>query len=680
MSQHIPLHRSLKGRLGGIALALALILLALVAVSRYALSRSHATVRGMESAGRGRVLGSKLLFLVDSLPGKDDSSAALVRQSLDATMSELNDRFQEQARADGDTATTEQNRENRELWSQRIVPELTRVAAGDALGPTQRVALRANLESLVAGIDEQILLAQGSADAQYARWTNLLLVLAALAVAVLLLAAWGVWSITRRIRGLADTADRIARGDLELSARVAGQDELATLGGAFDSMTANLRATIGKAIDERTRTQAILNSTADGIMTLDEEGTLKSLNEAAQAMFGYRPEEVVGGSAARLAPALYQEGSGAYEDRELRSGETHVLAEECIVSGIRRDGSKFPLALRVSEMSYRGERLYIATVQDVTERRRAEEERERLFDGIREAVSRLSAASAEILASTTQQATGAQEQAAAVTETVVTVDEVAQTASQAAEHAKVVAESARRVDEVGRAGRKSIEDSIASMNSLREQVESVAENILELAERAQAIGEIIATVHEIAERTNLLALNAAIEASRAGEQGRGFAVVAGEVKALAEQSKKATGQVRQILGEIQRATNTAVLSTEQGTKAVAEAAAVVGRADETIRALAEMLTASARAAAQIVASVGQQATGTSQINEAMKSIDLATKQSLASTRQAEQSARDLNLLGQALRAMIEGNGQSLGSNGGHVAAKRDVFAAAKGNS
>jgi methyl-accepting chemotaxis protein len=277
---------------------------------------------------------------------------------------------------------------------------------------------------------------------------------------------------------------------------------------------------------------------------------------------------------------------------------------------------------------------------------------------VRDAVQRLSAASAEILASTTEQAAGAQQQAASVTQTVVTVDEVTKTANQAAEHAKAVAESARRVDEVGRAGRKSIEDAIASMDTLREQVEAVAENILELAERAQAIGEIIATVHEIAERTNLLALNAAIEASRAGEHGRGFAVVAGEVKALAEQSKKATGQVKQILGQIQQATNTAVLSTEQGTKAVAEAAAVVAHADETIRALAEMLTASARAAAQIVASVGQQATGTSQINESMKSIELATRQSLAATRQAEQAARDLNLLGQGLRAMVEGNGDA----------------------
>src|SRR5436309_9556961 len=109
------------------------------------------------------------------------------------------------------------------------------------------------------------------------------------------------------------------------------------------------------------------------------------------------------------------------------------------------------------------------------------------------------------------------------------------------------------------------------MEWVKEKVEATAENILTLAEQAQAIGNIIAAVNDIAEQTNLLALNAAIEASRAGEHGKGFTVVAGEVKALADQSKKATGQVRQILGEIQKATNTAVLSTEAVTKGVAAA-------------------------------------------------------------------------------------------------------------
>jgi methyl-accepting chemotaxis protein len=273
---------------------------------------------------------------------------------------------------------------------------------------------------------------------------------------------------------------------------------------------------------------------------------------------------------------------------------------------------------------------------------------------LREAVTRLASASAEILASTTQQAAGAQEQAAAVAQTVTTVDEVTQTADQAAQRARGVGDAVQRTQEVGKAGRRTVEDSIASLGTVQEQVESTAENILALAEQAQAIGEIIALVNDIAEQTNLLALNAAIEASRAGEHGKGFAVVAGEVKALADQSKKATAQVRQILGEIQKATNTAVLSTEEVTKGVAASGKVAGQAGDAIRALAEALAEAAQAVAHIMASSGQQATGMAQIHQAMRNIDQVSKQNLAATRQAEQAAQNLNALGTRLAGLIAG--------------------------
>jgi methyl-accepting chemotaxis protein len=282
---------------------------------------------------------------------------------------------------------------------------------------------------------------------------------------------------------------------------------------------------------------------------------------------------------------------------------------------------------------------------------RMTEKRQQAVEAIQEAVGRLASASAEILASTTQQAAGAQEQATAVAQTVATVDEVIQTAEQAAQRARGVGEAVTRTLEVGQAGRRSVEDSIASLAALREQVEGTAGNILALAEQAQAIGEIIATVNDIAEQTNLLALNAAIEASRAGEHGRGFAVVAGEVKALADQSKRATGQVRQILGEVQRATNAAVLSTEEVTKGVASASKVADQAGGTIRTLAETLGQAAQASAQIVASAGQQATGIAQVHQAMRNIDQVARQNLAAMRQAEQAAQNLNALGTQLAGL-----------------------------
>ncbi len=286
-------------------------------------------------------------------------------------------------------------------------------------------------------------------------------------------------------------------------------------------------------------------------------------------------------------------------------------------------------------------------VSNQTERH-ARAQVERLLASTREAVGRLSSTSAEILASTTQQAAGAEQQAAALAETGAIIDEVTQTAAQAAEQARGVGAAVQRTAEIGVTGRKTVEDSVQAMGTLKEQVESTAETIVTLAEQAQSIGEIIATVNELAEQTNLLALNAAIEAARAGENGKGFAVVAGEIKTLADQSKKATAQVRQILGEIQKATNAAVLSTEAVTKGVGAAADVSAQAGANIATLTETLARAAQAASQIVAAVGQQANGMTQIHDAMRNIDQVARQTLAATRQTEQAAQNLNALGTEL--------------------------------
>jgi methyl-accepting chemotaxis protein len=273
---------------------------------------------------------------------------------------------------------------------------------------------------------------------------------------------------------------------------------------------------------------------------------------------------------------------------------------------------------------------------------------------LRQTSSVLATSAAEILTATTQQASGATESLAAVTETAATVDEVVQTAEQASERARAVASSAQRAAEVGRQGREAVEGSVATMSRIREQVESIGGSIMALAEQAQAIGEIIATVTDFAEQTNLLALNAAIEAARAGEHGRGFGVVAGEVKSLAEQSKSATLRVRQILEEIQRATGTAVMATEQGSKEVAGGVRQVTEAGETIRSLADMIASSAQAAAQIAASAGQQSTGMAQIREAIANVQQAAQQNLAATRETETAARDLNRLGRQLLQLVGG--------------------------
>jgi methyl-accepting chemotaxis protein len=274
---------------------------------------------------------------------------------------------------------------------------------------------------------------------------------------------------------------------------------------------------------------------------------------------------------------------------------------------------------------------------------------EGLLQTIAETASHLVSATNEIVAATTQQAAGAQEQVAAVTETVTTVNEVVQSSEQARERAHAVADFAAQSVRHGRNGKQVVQDSLQAMERVRELVERSAEGTLALAENAQAIGGVIESVTDIAEQTNILALNASIEASRSGQQGQTFRVVATEVKKLAEQSKSAAQNVREMLREVQTATSGLVLVAEECSKGVAVASKVIARADESIAALAETIDTASHAASQIAASAVQQATGTAQIHQAMKQISAVTVQNLSSTRQMEQAARDLNALGGRLR-------------------------------
>lgn len=263
----------------------------------------------------------------------------------------------------------------------------------------------------------------------------------------------------------------------------------------------------------------------------------------------------------------------------------------------------------------------------------------------------IDASGAEVLASTEQQASTAAELAAAVQQTLTTVEELAQTAKETAQRARTVADSAQRSSDTAEVGRRAIGDSVGGMDEVRAQSDHVARSILSLAERARDISDIVDVVQDIADQTHLLALNASIEAARAGEHGRGFAVVAGEVRALAEESRTSTTQIGSILGEIQDATNTAVMTTERGTESVSSGAALVASAGETIEELSELISAATLAAEQIAGSAGQQATATAQITDAMRDVRTAIDQSAASARQSETAARDLERVARELKGL-----------------------------
>ena len=271
---------------------------------------------------------------------------------------------------------------------------------------------------------------------------------------------------------------------------------------------------------------------------------------------------------------------------------------------------------------------------------------------ILDGVGVLASSAGEISTTVSQLAASATETASSVSETTSTVEEVKKTAELAREKSRSVAEGARETSRIAQSGEETVRAPVESMARIREQVDSVAASMVILSEQSQAIGMIIASVDDIAEQSNLLAVNAAIEAAKAGEHGKGFSVVAQEVKNLAEQSKQATAQVRTILNDIQRATSTAVMATEQAGNAVNGGASQSARTGEAIQALARNIQSAAEASAQIAVSAQQQFAGVDQVTIAMENIKQASEQNVEGTRQMELAARNLDMLGRRLKELV----------------------------
>ena len=264
-------------------------------------------------------------------------------------------------------------------------------------------------------------------------------------------------------------------------------------------------------------------------------------------------------------------------------------------------------------------------------------------------IESLSAATNQILTSLTMFDESATEQLAAVDETRVILDQIRIKTGDALSRAQSVIDAARVASDIGEDGRGSVKSILESMLSLRQKVQAIAQDILALSEQTQQIGEITAAVNDIADQSKLLALNATIEAAKAGEQGKGFAVVAAEVRNLAEQSKMSNAKVRQILGDIQKATNTAVLATEQGTKGVEAGMSLAERAGEVISKLTDTVGQSTVQIENYLGSSRQTSQDIDQITIAIREISDSTRSFVNGARQARDAAKELENLASRLK-------------------------------
>jgi methyl-accepting chemotaxis protein len=249
-------------------------------------------------------------------------------------------------------------------------------------------------------------------------------------------------------------------------------------------------------------------------------------------------------------------------------------------------------------------------------------------NAVGEIVETVSSASTELEASATT-LTSTAERAQELATMVAAASEEASTNVQSV--ASATEEMASSVNEISR----QVQESARMAGEAVEQARATNDRVGELSKAAARIGDVVELINTIAGQTNLLALNATIEAARAGESGRGFAVVASEVKALAEQTAKATGEIGLQVSGIQAA-------TQQSVNAIKEISGTIEKLSEISSTIAAAVEEQGAATQEISRNVQQAAQGTQQVSANISDVQRGASETGSASSQVLSAAKSLS--------------------------------------
>jgi twitching motility protein PilJ len=253
----------------------------------------------------------------------------------------------------------------------------------------------------------------------------------------------------------------------------------------------------------------------------------------------------------------------------------------------------------------------------------------------------------ELLSATQKQAAEIRGAGGAVELMTKSIQEVDSSAAQSSE-------VARRTLEITEQGTRAVQNSVSSMDSIREQIQDTSKRIKRLGESSQEIGEIVDLISDITEQTNVLALNAAIQAASAGEAGRGFAVVAEEVQRLAERSAEATKQIGMLVKTIQSDTHDAVVAMEKSTQGVVDGARLSDMAGQALHEIETSTRELTDLVNSISVSTQVQTDMASEVANVMNDILKITEQTSQSTQRTNTSVAQLESLASELNSSVSG--------------------------
>ncbi|MBS0017893.1 MAG: CHASE3 domain-containing protein [Arthrospira sp. SH-MAG29] len=275
-----------------------------------------------------------------------------------------------------------------------------------------------------------------------------------------------------------------------------------------------------------------------------------------------------------------------------------------------------------------------------------------IMSPIQQVTQVIATSSAEIAVATEQQQRLAGHQAVSINQTTNAIEQISEGAKQSAEDADHALGGAQQVLDISENGNKVVEQNLASIVELNNNVANISEQIEVLRQHTGEISTVSNLVSSLANQTNILALNASVEAVRAGEAGRGFGLVAVEVRKLSDQSQKSARQIDNLVSLIQKSLKSTIEAAQKGTE---NAKVGIEMTENTAHVFVEVadgiknVVSSNEKIAQISQ---QQAIAIQQVVTATNSINHAAVETASGIQQTQVGVQNLNQAAQTLRVLV----------------------------
>lgn len=400
--------------------------------------------------------------------------------------------------------------------------------------------------------------------------------------------------------------------------------------------------------DARAKYQVSLNKLEDLIINPQQKDNLRGVTALAEDIFRLNQDliDLVDQGKPEVAVAEWRQNNGREKVEEAAKA---LLAmdeyERGLVKQARAQEEKAlqdlqQLLIGASALSL----VASGTISSLVIRRASQQ--------MNEAASAIASCTTQIAASVEEQERSSSHQAASVSQTTTTMDELGASSRQSAEQAEAAAAGAQQALILADNGTRAVDRTIQGMATLKTKVSAIAEQILRLSEQTSQIGSISGLVSDLANQTNMLALNAAVEAVRAGEHGKGFSVVAGEIRKLADESKKSAERIGDLVTDIQNAINATVMATDEGTKTVDEGVRIAQETSDAFSGVASAVNNVVLNNQQISLNIKQQAIAIQQVVDAMNALNIAAKETTGGISQIRVGTQRLNEAAQNLQAIV----------------------------